>query len=412
MELIPIHITTSGQTKSPGPGSYMTRREIGSEATKITFHQRTSKKEDITNAPYRVIPSTIGSGKKYSLKGRLAETPNDINISPDYTPPSFGSNIPKISLHSKRIESEKEVTPGPGAYQIPNDISKGGKSVSFHGPKNRSDHLINGDPNASPGPGNYSVGIQPNRKSLPSYSIGRRYNSVPREDVSPGPGAYENTQALSPRKYGIAFHARHVLADLPRSPGPATYDTTKNIISQTPRIYMHGRTEQKTDICSAPYQKINYQQIQTSRHYSMRSRLPIIGESTNSTPASEYIPPQFGSDAKKSMISPRYQLHNPEEIRPDPCQYSPTKPFGSDGKKTIFHGRKERGPDIHENSPGPCEYSPDATTLQKRSPRFTMKGSKYEPKIESSGEYVCLNSTLNQPKTTFHGRDSLELTFG
>lgn len=395
-------ITSSGASRSPGPASYTTRSEPGKDSLKYTLHQRTKLPEEKLDAPYRVLPSTVGVGHKYTFKGRYTLS-TDSTPSPEYIPPSIGHDARTSTMHIKTRELPKLETPGPGQYNITPRIGNEGRKATMHGPKDRAPPVNSN----TPGPGTYMYGIQPNRRTLPSFSIGRRLNSVNHE-TTPGPGTYENTLALRPNRNVGSFHMRHRSVETERSPGPATYTTTKDILAHTPRINMHGRMKELSDINDAPYRDVSTKMGQEGPKYSMRSRYTLSNEST---PSVNYVPPNFGSDVTRTTIAPKYSVEHDENV-PGPGQYTPQKPIGYDARKATMHGPRDRTVDTPNRSPGPSEYTPDPSPTQPRSPRFTMKGARFEPKRDPTGEYLDLGTSLTGPKYSFRGRPGLDLSYG
>jgi hypothetical protein len=143
----------------------------------------------------------------------------------------------------------------------------------------------------------------------------------------------------------------------------------------------------------------------------LRSRINITDPNTN--PEGVYVPPAFGRDGRRATIAPRYSNDHHEET-PSPDQYNPHRELGVEARKAAFHGPTDRGPDnLGARSPGPAEYSAtDPATYKERSPRFTLKGAKYDAELDPSGAYRDLGSTLEKPKTTIHIRPTLDPSYG
>jgi hypothetical protein len=399
VEPIPCLVTSSGQHRSPGPAAYLTRRDPIADVPKITLHGRTSIPADHIDAPYRVLPTSIGSGRKFTLKGRTEESIEGFPAG-TYIPPPIGSSARSATFH-QRLEGVKgDEVPGPGHYQVMQPPGKSARKATLHGVTDRSPPVLAG----SPGPA-YMVGIPASASGMPKWSIGRRWESG-RDEGTPGPGAYEDRQRFQPALNGATFHGRVEVPEHARSPGPAAYDIQKSIIAQTPRIPMHGRCGTQGEVNQAPYRDVR--KPLGGLKYSMRSRHNQEGETT---PSPGYIPPPIGHDARKSQIAPRLERGHDEEV-PGPGKYDPLKPLGKGAPTATFHGVSDRGPkSLGDRSPGPAEYLTWGEPGQ-RSPRYTLKGAKFEPEPDASPPYRDLGSTLAKPQITLHGRAPLDPSYG
>lgn len=400
-EPIPTLVTSSGQERSPGPAGYTTRRGPLEDVPRTYMHRRHSAREDVNIAPYRDIGTCIGKGKKYTFKGRYEDKIAD-GPGPDYTPPAFGTGSRAYTVHIKTREPKKDVTPGPGQYEEKRKIG-GAPKHTFHGPKDRAPPVIG----ESPGPAAYTPRMPPNRPTAPRYSVGRRYAESAR-DVTPGPGAYNVPDPIKPNTNKGKIHDRLASDYSTNGPGPAEYTTTRSIISSTPKVYMHARTEQKQEVNTAPYRNTR-RSISETPKYSMRGKYFLNGDET---PGVEYVPPDFGKDGRKLAISPRYK-DKAGDVTPGPDQYRPktTRELGN-ARKSTFHGPKDRTFGQGTLSPGPAEYTPDFHPTKSRSPRFTIKGSKYDPQKDQTGGYVDLGTTLKGPRYSMRPRPSLGVCYG
>jgi hypothetical protein len=272
-------------------------------------------------------------------------------------------------------------TPGPGQYAV---ASPRPPAVTLHGPRDRSPPVASSD---SPGPTYQTVA---GGSTVPPIHIGRRLPDRPPE-ATPGPGAYESAR---PRPRAASFGIRPAHRDSDTSPGPGSYGSLASFVAATPRISFHIRSPEPRRDPGAPYQDVT--RGLGGLGYSMRSRYDRQQEVT---PGCEYVPPPFATGVPKSTIAPR--CHN-EAVAEGPGQgaYAVARQIGSDAPSASFHGAGDRGPAVDaERSPGPAQYAPDPRTTAKRGPQFTMKGARYEPKREPTGEYIDLGSTFGKPRT-------------
>jgi hypothetical protein len=92
MERIPIYVTSSGSRRmNPSPAAYHPHRPFGAEAKRISIHSKVEPREEVNDAPFADIPSSIGEGPQISI-GELHVLPAHRGPEPDYVPPPFGSD--------------------------------------------------------------------------------------------------------------------------------------------------------------------------------------------------------------------------------------------------------------------------------------------------------------------------------
>ncbi|KAK8837689.1 Outer dense fiber protein 3-like protein 2 [Tritrichomonas musculus] len=399
-EPIPFLVTSSGANASPGPASTSTRGDPLTDVPKTYLKGRHPDRNDVNTAPYRDVGSTIGKGKKFTLKGRCEEPMPETGPSPDYVPPPFGSGARAATVHQRAKESTKESTPGPGQYQDRYSIGSNARKSTFHGPRDRGFPVREG----APGPGSYAAQMPPNKTNNARIVIGHRLTEGHTEST-PGPGQYK-VPTLAPNKSKGNIGVRLTSNSVRDGPGPAEYETQTNTLSNIPRIYLHGRVENHQEVNQAPYRVIR-RSSETPR-YSMRSR---YYQSSETTPGVDYVPPAFGKDSRKVGIGRRLPTHE-NETTPGPGAYKPVSPkdLGS-ARKSTFHGPRTRSAAPQTASPGPAEYGPDYNAIKSRSPRFTMKGAKYEEKRDKTGEYVDLGSTNRGPRYSLGARPALACAY-
>ena len=396
-ERIPFLVTSSGAAAGPGPGAVQTRPDPLANVPKTYLKGRTKEHVDVNTAPYHDTGSTIGKGKKFTLKGRPAERAPVTEAGPEYVPPAFGSDARGATVHIRTQDKPPEVTPGPGQYNDTNTLGKNARKSTFHGPRERS--LAVQD--RSPGPGAYL----PSMPNTPRISIGHRWNDG-KIEVTPGPGQYK-VDRFGPNKSKGNIGVRLTNRSESIGPGPAEYDTQRGALENLPKIHLHGRTEQKTEVNQAPYRVIK--RVQDTPAYSMRSRYYTSSETT---PGVDYVPPAFGKDSRKVGIGVRLSKKQ-DESGPGPGAYKPKtdKDLGS-ARKSTFHGPRTRSVEPKDLSPGPAEYGYDYHCVKPNSPRFTMKGARYEPKRDQSGEYVYVKPQSRGPRFSFGARPSLSVAYG
>ena len=207
-----------------------------------------------------------------------------------------------------------------------------------------------------------------------------------------------------------------------KSPGPAAYDIRETIGDVT-AIKMKGRPKTKVDVTNAPY--LN---IPSSFGKVPAIKIGPVTERRNheSTPGPTYIPPPFGSDAKKisfskidgntkskSQLSARRKRNKDETPGPGPAAYY-TRDVTFDPTKNK-RGIKMKG--HHEFSyntgcsPGPATYKIKTTydSTKPTAPKPAMHSRPKTREVESSAGYRNLGSTLSGPKFTMKARADDEI---
>ena len=403
-EKIPFLVTSSGINASPGPGGISIRHGVLDDVPKTYLKGRTPSHIEVNQAPYRNIGTTIGKGKKFTIKGRTEEYIETNTVAPEYIPPPIGSDARKISLHGVRIEARIDVTPGPGQYRDNYKIGNDARKSTMHGPHERSKPIQND----SPGPGTYKPQMPPNKPSTRNIRIGNRIETKTLSE-GPGPGKYKVKSTIEPDKSHGVIRERWKHKHIDTNPSPADYDTQRPFLENVTKISLKGRSSKTVEVNQAPFRDVRRSLSETPR-YSMRSRYNTAP--VDPTPGAEYIPPPFGKDSRRISISPRAKRKE-IEVTPGPGQYQPhsSKELGK-SRKSTFHGPRKRSVDPYTDSPGPGGYYPDYRPTKESSPRFTMKGAKYNEKHDQSGGYVALPSTLKGPRFTFKGRPKLDVSFG
>lgn len=166
--------------ETPGPSKYHTERPTGADAPKLTIRPRCTTKEKVNAIPYQKIPDSFGTGPKRSFGIRPSERQIESSPGPNYMPPEFGSNSPRISFHYKPQEPKAKAT-SPGPNYLPADNT--GRKYTIKGRNFKKDEgVISG-----PGPGKYNPNYDLTLASVPKMSIRGRIDSSRKEEQTPGP---------------------------------------------------------------------------------------------------------------------------------------------------------------------------------------------------------------------------------
>jgi hypothetical protein len=182
---------TSSSTHNPGPGAYTIRGSIGS-APRYTIKSRFQVRDDPNPAPYRDLPSTIGTGQSSSLSSRHERRPTTITPGPSYVPPPLGSSARRSALSSRHAPADPHAAvPGPGQYRVPAPFGRSGPGFTFCG---RPPPPVS--PRDSPGPAAYRVSADAGRTRARAATLHGR----PPEKRTTGGGAYVDLGSTLTRK--------------------------------------------------------------------------------------------------------------------------------------------------------------------------------------------------------------------
>ena len=222
--------------KTPGPGQYEYKNFIGKEGPRITMSAKFRTKigennpgpgqydETNTNKYKNKTPSyRIGTAKRQGLYNSI-DNPGPGQYAPDRYTDHVRPKTPSWKIGTGKrpdLNPGDKSTPGVGNYDISKSIG-GGPKYSMVGKGN-----IGGIGNKNPGPGQYNNSNAIYRKN-PSWKIGTSQRDdelkrVKREGV-PGPGTYEyyyRTKNAAPRhKFGSEKRGYVQKSD---TPGPGQY---------------------------------------------------------------------------------------------------------------------------------------------------------------------------------------------
>ena len=208
-----LEIAKTDPLFNPGPGTY--------EPKKATFHFPTWK---------------IGS------ESRLTKNRNSNPGPGQYSKPNDFQNGPKYSMASKAgayDPTRGAFTPGPGQYQpLTSNRPSSAKYTMRSKPYPKGKEL-------SPGPGNYNL-RQASHLVVPSYRFGHEQKddmAFPHSKFVPGPGNYDyNADALHLKYPKFSFGKQSRGTDYSKkTPGPGQYDFKKFIGREGPHITMSAK---------------------------------------------------------------------------------------------------------------------------------------------------------------------------
>ena len=168
----PATTRSKPQQPTPGPSDYSYIPKTGSESPRFTIKHRPETKSSRPDAALVSIPSSIGTGPKYSLTSRRPKKEDSFTPGPSYVPPPFGSDSPKLSLHSKgsfpSVIVASGAGPGPGKYDARENNRL--KYSYIRGKTGTRDIMAEG-----PGPGKYLPQFDNVLPSSPKAHILNKY---------------------------------------------------------------------------------------------------------------------------------------------------------------------------------------------------------------------------------------------
>jgi hypothetical protein len=188
-------------------------------------------------------------------------------------------------------------------------------------------------------------------------------------------------------------------------PGPVSYAINRTLGSG-PKHTLKSRHPEEARPLTAPYRVIpsavgeRPKASLASRH---SSRTP------SDTPSPTYLPPPFGTDARRLALSSRRAgSRDPSADNPGPGAYSIEPRFARDANRFTLHQRT-RTAEPGAASPGPGAYSPDFGAVRHRPPAASMHIRPSDPARDATAGYVNLRSTLTRRGCTIGRRETLDI---
>ena len=380
-----IHATSSA-TKTPGPGAYMPPSTFGSQSPRYSIGNKYKAKTNVTDGSYQALPSTIGTGPKYSLGLRHKQFDQMQTPGPLWAPPAFGSDSPRIAFHHKETSRKVESTPGPLTFEDPTLKTSPKFSIKSRVfPKNDGE-------SSSPGPGKYGPDYN---AVLPSA---RRVTIKGRTEQKQGtstPGPYSIPNDFKPK--GISFHCKGYEPKQDQTPGPK-YLVETNIGTDAPKYSIRPRLFTKEYYNTAPYQKLP-ETFGSGPKQSFRSRPK--DRDFEITPGPLYAPPPFGSDSPKLSMHMR-PSDKKKESSPGPNYMPPNET----GRKITIGSRAFPPNEGKVDGPGPGKYVPDYDAVLPSPPKQSIHTqiSPRKKEYEGSG-FIAAPPLPEGPKYTIGRKD-------
>ncbi|OHT08419.1 hypothetical protein TRFO_23104 [Tritrichomonas foetus] len=378
----------------PDPGKYDIPSTIGS-GPKFTMRCRHKQFEKDYAPQYNQLPSTLS--KKGSTIGTIPKNTRrkDDVPGPNYNTTTIGTGR-KSSMHVKHREERNE-NPGPGAYTINRDLA--GPAYTC-GTGKRNSFIVDNMP------------VPPGSYDLPSDIAKRRPMTIQsrerehfKKKAHPGP-IYNVTRPPGSDSRKTCF-PKAVDPPIPITPGPADYQHLSELGGSRIGTKMRPRTSMK----KPERNKMPYYDIGTT----VNPKSLTIG----SRPVTSYetMSPGPGYDLgtlmvpKSRTIGERHEIHDPMLDNPAPGSYwmaeQPKKPppiigFPGPDDRCIINEKEEK------RKPGPGYYETMAKdamiATSRRGVHIQSRKLEYPPP-DTSAPYHSCTSTLGGPKYTIGLRD-------
>jgi hypothetical protein len=336
-----LEIEKTDPLYNPGPGTYAPKKATHHFPTwKIGSEPRLVKKNNLNPGPGQYSkPNDFQNGPKYSMASKAgAYDPVKGAFTPGpgaYTP--LTNNRPsscKYTMRQKPYPKERELTPGPGNYNLRVPAHLVVPSYRFgHEKKGNMDfvHL-----RFVPGPGNYEFKADALHLRHPKFSFGKEIRGVYPSQKTPGPGQYEFARFIGKEGPKITISEKYKNFDKLGNnyvPGPGQYNEIN------PNKY-----RPKT-----PAYKIG-----TGKRRGLYDDLEYPG------------PGQYGPDKSTNLVRPktpswkigtslRPDLNGAERGVPGVGNYDITKGLGN-GPKYSMVGKGNTG-NAQNGVPGPGQYN-------------------------------------------------------
>jgi len=177
----------------------------------------------------------LGLKPSQSMK-ELTPGPGSYNLKRDLGRISY-------TMRVKPMASTKNPTPGPGAYMHRNSIdSIPGSKI---GTSTRDGASFKAQAKASPGPAAYNIKTTLSKhaivSSAPCFGFGTQSREGSRSRLkSPGPGSYQHREIVGKEGQRRSLIGSRPSSAGPMSPGPANYSPSRNFSAKTLPSYSIG----------------------------------------------------------------------------------------------------------------------------------------------------------------------------
>lgn len=353
---------------TPGPGKY--------SPSKTLFHYPTWKIGTTERKVFQVlqkypgpgaysIPQDIQNGPKYTMskKNRLIDEAEKFGFPgpANYKPLKKSNSCFYYSFGLKTKPKERDITPGPGNYNIRQEKALKKPSYIFGREKREERNMIR----KTPGPGKYEYNADPVRVHHPNFSFGSERRGRSDGFITPGPGNYKHKIFIGENEsrkstIGIKYNLKSLGGTI--TPGPGHYKDTKVDFYRTKSPnYKLGTDKRKTSF------------KQKTDDYCT----PGPGQ-YNDTDKVKYV--RIRNPSWKIGTSVRKGLSYTEDCVPGVGNYTISGTPGK-GKPNYSMRIKGKMSNNDEDVPGPGQYKNEKMNLYKKYPSWKIGTSQRDSEL-------------------------------
>ena len=378
----------------PSPCQYDIPSSFGS-GPKYSMRSRHEKVDKGCHPQYNALPSTL-SKKGCTIGPKTPRRkPKDDVPGPFYVPSSMGEGR-KTTIQERRHETI-EATPGPGDYDIPGGFT--GRSCSIGVGKRMG---FEGDENRRVGPGSYSIPAEMDRRR-PMTVRGRPRESF-KKKTHPGP-IYNVRKETGSEARKCAFPKGPRDFPIPQTPGPGDYDVPSD---------PGGKTKIGTTLKSR--HRVKEREVNRMPYYDVGTTINPKPKSIGNRPKTSYetISPGPNYDIgttivpRQKSIGVKTTIKNPHDDVPAPNSYwstpAPPKPppiagFPGPDDRCIVNLKEEA------KKPGPGYYEQKSLVPGTKGHKFPTARRDLDEKPDTAAPYHACKSTLGGPMFTIGLKD-------
>ena len=413
---------TGNVMNTPGPGAYTLPSTFGS-GPKYTIKKIYPEKKPETTLGPELPQMKTNDSPRYTIGPSIPIKAETDSPGPSYIPPPLGKNYGKIKF-PQRGDEQKKKSPrkvqqsfsqsrdGPGAFNIPHLPSEPTAPSYSIGVRTNNNSWL--QVNDNPSPLDYSPKIQ---QSGPRFSI-RVAHDPPPDESTPGPADYPNRPKDSKYAY---IHVPHYEPKQDETPGPGKYQVEPVFAKEARSCTIRPAVTKREDISHAPYYDPKPTEFTKIKGRTI-PRSPRMEVKRDSSPGPAAYSPRYSmsnTGHKLPVKKTSEQLAKDKEREEKRLRESTPGPgaykinYSAVEKNTPafgFYG--ERAPLVPSDSPGPSDYMYSVDPVSPRSPRFTIKHRDERPEVASftqNAGYVLLPPLDRGPMFSIRPREKLDL---
>ena len=410
------------QENTPGPGAYQIPSTFGS-GPKYTIKKIYPQKKDESTIGCDLPPSSSNNSPRYTIGASIPIRNDTDSPGPSYVPPPMGQPYCKINYPQRGDEKPKsprvvqqsfsQSRDGPGAYNIPhlpNEVTAPSYSIGV-----RTDNNSWLQFNDNPSPLDYSPKIS---SSAPKFSI-REAHDLPPDTSMPGPADYPDKP--KDKKYAY-IHVAHYEPKPDEVPGPGKYNVEPVFAKDSRACTIRPAITIRKDLNYAPYYDPKPTEFTKVRGKSI-PRSPRMEVKRDSSPGPAAYSPRYSMfntghklPAKKTneewaKEKERHEKRLRETSIPGPGAYK-INYTGVEKNSPAFGFYGDRAPLTPSDTPSPSDYLYSYDPVSPRSPRFTIKHKDNRPEYQSftqNAGFTVLPPLDRGPMYSIRPREKLDL---